>query len=239
MSSTGRDLVSAALRLIGAVASGETPAAAEATDGLSALNLMIDSWSNESLLIPNKVREVFALTPSQQTYTMGTGGNFATSRPLRIEEALIQFSSVTPLLELPMKILNQEQYSGVLIKTLTSTFPLYLFPDYAAPLVNLNFWPVPNTANSVVLYSWKPLADLTTLDTATSLPPGYERALKYNLAVEIAPEYGKIIPDAVAAIAVESKAAIKRMNASPRYLRVDQALRPQSGTWNWMTGDTI
>lgn len=233
---TGRDLVASALRLIGAVATGETPSANEATDGLAALNLMLDSWSNESLLIPNTVREVFPLTPGKQAYTIGTGGDFVTSRPIAIEQVLIQLSTVSPVLELPMKLLTEEEFAGIILKPLTSTFPLYGYAEGTYPLETLNVWPVPNVANNIVIYSAKALTQLT-LDTATSLPPGYERALKYNLALELAPEYGKTVSDAVVAIAVESKAVLKRKNTKPRYLRVDDALKAKPAVWNWMTGE--
>lgn len=41
---TARDVVTGALRLIGVLAAGETAQAAEATDGLAALNRMMHGW---------------------------------------------------------------------------------------------------------------------------------------------------------------------------------------------------
>lgn len=41
---TARDVVAGALRLIGALAAGETPDAPEAADGLDALNRMMHGW---------------------------------------------------------------------------------------------------------------------------------------------------------------------------------------------------
>lgn len=237
MAYTAGSLISSSLRLIGVLASGETETANESTDGLNSLNDLLDSWSTESLLIPNKVREVFALVASQQTYTMGAGGNFDTPRPQRIETALLQLTSNSPVIELPMKILTKDQYAGILIKTNASTFPLYLYSDQAYPLTTISVWPVPNSINDLVLYSWKPLANLAALTTSISLPPGYQRALRYNLAIELASEYGRAVPEVVMAIAVEAKAAIKRMNFEPKYLRVDDPLQAKPAVWNWMTGE--
>ena len=90
--------------------------------------------------------------------------------------------------------------------------------------------------NTLVLDSWKPLSTLAALTTSLSLPPGYERALRYALALELAPEYGRQVSEIVMAAAVESKAAIKRMNIAPAYLQVDDALRARPAAWNWMTG---
>lgn len=240
MSMKASDLIASSLRLIGVLASGENPSSNEQNDALASLNSLIDSWSNEQLLIPNKVREVFPLVGGQQTYTMGTGGDFNTSRAQEIENCLIQFAQTSPVAELPIKILTKDEYQGVIVKTLQSTFPLYVYNDGAYPLDNLNFWPVPSTSgNNVVLYSWKPLSQLATSTTSISLPPGYERALKYALAIELAQEYGKVLPETTIALAIESKAGIKRINYRPSYLQVDKALQSTRGTWNWITGDTV
>jgi len=225
MALTAAALIAASLRTIGVLASGENPSANEQTDALTALNDLIDSWSTEQLLIPNKLREVFPLV---------------TNRAQRIENCLIQLAGNTPVLEIPMKILNKDEYASIIIKPLASTFPLYMYAEQAYPLDNLNFWPVPNTGvNNVVLYSWKPLAELALITTVLSLPPGYERALKFALAVELAPEFGKALSDNVAALAIESKAAIKRMNYRPNYLMVDKEIRAKPAVWNWLTGEPI
>lgn len=235
--STARDLLMSSLRLIGVLASGESLSSSEATDGLSALNNLLDSWSTENLLIPNKVREVFPLVPSQASYTMGTAGNFNTTRPMQIEEAFIQLTSSNPVIELPVRILTKEQFASILIKQLSSTLPTDLYAEGTYPLETLNLWPVPSSVNNLVLYSSKPLAELTTLGTALSLPPGYERALRFNLALELSPEYGRAVPDVVALTASDSKANLKRQNAKPKYLRVDDALLARGAVWNWMTGE--
>jgi hypothetical protein len=233
---TGPDIINSSLRIIGALATSEVPSAGEANDALNSLNDMIDSWSNENLMAYTKVREVFPLVSGQQTYTMGAGGNFNTSRAQRIENALIQPPNMSTALEIPMKILNKDQYAGILIKPLQSTFPLYIYAEGAYPLDNINVWPVPNTTCNIALYSWKTINNLT-LTTTLSLPPGYQRALRYNLAVDLAQEYGRMLSEDVKAIAIESKSVLKRKNTTPSYLRVDESLQSKSAVWNWMTGE--
>ncbi len=237
---TGQELIASSLRLIGVLASGETPSNAEATDGLTALNDVIESWSNEQLLIPDKVREVFPLVANQRVYTMGIGGNFNTSRAMEIENCLIQLVANSPVLELPMEILNKDQYASILLKTMTSDFPLYMYNDGNYPLDNINIFPVPtSSANNIVLYSWKPLTAIATLTTSLSVPPGYKRALRYALALELSSEYGKTLSDTTIAQAIESKAVIKRTNAKPYYLQVDQAIRATPAVWDWRTGELV
>lgn len=236
---TGRDILSASLRLIGALASGESLEAAQATDGLAALNRMMANWSTESLLIYDKVRETFPTVASQQTYTMGVGGNFNTTRPLQIESALIQIAGTSPAAELPLKILNLDEYSTIILKTLTSSIPQYIYTEGAFPLENVSLWPVPNSVQTLVLYSWKALSSWTTLSTDVSLPPGYDESIIYNLAIRLGPEYSRPISQEIMAIAMETKANLKRMNFRPDYLRVDSALRGQSRAFNYYTGETV
>lgn len=76
----------------------------------------------------------------------------------------------------------------------------------------------------LTLQVWTPVQSFATAGTSVSLPPGYERALTTNLAIELAPEFGKSISQEVAKAASESKAAIKRMNIRPIYLQNEMAM---------------
>ena len=234
---TALQIIQSALRTLGVLASGEAPSAAESSDALLALNNMIDSWSTQSLLIPNQIREVFALVSGQQTYQMGVGASdFNTSRPMQIIRALIQLTNESPVVELPMEILTMEQYAGIILKGSTSVFPLSLYSDNANPMTTISVWPVPtDSSNNLVLYSWKPLVDIAAINTTLSLPPGYQRALIYNLAMELSSEYGRSPSQEVSGFALTSKAEIKRMNHRPRFLQVDDAVRATGGTYNWRT----
>lgn len=238
--STVRDLLHASCRLLGVIAVGETLSADEQTDCLYALKTMIDGWSNESLTIFSKVREEFTLTPSKQTYTIGLDvtADFNTTRPQKIENALIKVFG-TPDYELPIEIFNQDQWANILVKDVTSSIPRGIYNDNANPLSNLSIWPIPSDANALVLWSWKPLTNFSSPDDLVIFPPGYERAIRYNLALELAPEFGVQPREDVAGIAVMSKAEIKRMNIKPLYLKVDEAIVGTGRPFNWLTGDSV
>lgn len=229
---TGRDLLTAAFRLNGVVASGEALEAAEATDGLATLNRMISSWSNEKLLIYAITAETpLTLTPGDGTYTMGTGGDF-TNRPQELERAMIRDGSI----DYPVALITIDEYAAIPNKSLQSTYPQKLYDDGGYPQRTLTLWPVPSAAKSLILYAKRVLTAIATLDTDISLPPGYERALVFNGAMELAPEYGKQVPDSVAMIAVESKASIKRANNRTALLRCDEALS-RGRMFDFVTGD--
>lgn len=235
--STVRDLIKGSMRLLGALSTGETPSADELSEGLFALNDMVESWSTEGLIIPTMVREAFTLTAGTQTYTMGTGGSFNTTRPLVIEGAALEDQSATPKLEIPVAVLTPIEWAALPLKTMSSTLPTKLYAEGTSPLETVNIWPNPTVANKLVIYSRKAISSFAGANTTISLPPGYFRALKYNLAIEWAPEFGKDPSAVVVAIAERSLANIKRKNKRPRFLKVDDALMGKKTWADWRTGD--
>lgn len=233
---TGRDLVTASLRLIGVIAPGESLPADEATDALAAINRMLGGWSTEGLLIHANTREQFSLTSDDGSYTMGASGDFSTTRPMEILEAFIRSEAFSPALDYPpLKHLSLSEWSAIHQKEAGTGIPHSFYEDGGYPLRTLYLYPEPSASLYLVIHSKKQLTEIATLDTSLSLPPGYERALVYNGALELSPEYGKVVPDVVAMIAMESKAGVKRMNIQPAYLRCDDALVP-SGGLNIYTG---
>lgn len=232
---TVRDLVKGSMRLIGAIATGENMTADELADGISALNDMLDSWSNEGLVVHARVREEFTLTPSDGTYTMGSSGDFNTTRPLEIEEATIEIQDASPY-EVPLQMLSLSEWAAITDKATSTTIPTKIYIEGTNPLETINLWPVPSAANKLVLYSRKPFTNLSTGSTSVTFPPGYQRALRYNLAIELAPEYSRPVNDAVAMIAAESKEIIKRTNIKPVYLQCDEMLTARR-RYNIYTGE--
>lgn len=224
------------MRLVGIIASTETPSSEEQADALSALNSMLSSWSTEGLLLYQVVREEFTLTVNDGAYTLGSGGDFNTTRPINILRAMIEIQSSSPMQEIPINIITPQEYAEITTKDLTSGIPSSLYPDYGNPLINLNLYPIPSAANKLVLYSEKPLITFTSANNDLAFPPGYEKALKYNLAIEIAPEYGKEPSSTILAQAIESKANIKRKNFKPRFLISDYPVRG-SKPFNIYTGE--
>lgn len=234
---TALDLIQASMRMIGVLASGESLSANEATDALSSLNRMLATWSNENLLIYSKTLETFTLVSNQQSYTMGSGGNFNTTRPQLIENASLRTTSSSTALDLPIEIIDKDQWASISVKSIASSIPTKLFVQSTYPLATLWLWPIPSDANTLVLWSWKTLSSIATTAATVDLPPGYEDAIIWNLAVRLGPEYGRPADPMVVAEAAESKAAIKRMNHKPQLLTIDSALLSHRPTFRWLTGE--
>jgi len=83
-----RDILYPALRLAGILTgAGHTEAPEDLTDGLIALNGLVDSWSSQRLLVYTIRADRYPVTPSQASYTIGPGSDFDAPRPTRITAA--------------------------------------------------------------------------------------------------------------------------------------------------------
>lgn len=228
------DLIRGAMRVLGVLAAEETPQASEVDNALTTLNEMLDSWSNERLALFATERTAYTLTPGLNPHTLGVGGTFNATRPLRVDRASLVLASSANA-ELPLRLVSDEEWRLTQGKTTTGT-PVNLWIETLYPTVNLWLNPVPVNADSLVLYTWMQLGGFGSTNLSVDLPPGYARALRYNLAMELAPEYGVVPSPTAQQIANESLAALKRLNIKPNYLRADPALL-RSGPFNLIAGD--
>src|SRR5215469_11921952 len=210
------NLINSAFRLINVLASGEVPSASEQSDALTILALMLDSWQAERLTIFTILRDgsttsphLFPFVVGQQTYTLGPGGNFNIARPAKIERMSIEWlANPAQPLELPLEMVNEQRWQTVPVKAITSTLPTVVYDDGNYPLRNLAFWCTPTVVSNVVIYYWQALSQFPDLVTDVEFPPGYFKALRYNLAVDLAAEFGRPISPEVAAQALSSKSII-------------------------------
>ena len=65
------DIISRALKDIGALEAGETPTPEAAQDAFDMLNDLIDQWSNEGMMVFNTTEIIFPLISGQIQYTIG------------------------------------------------------------------------------------------------------------------------------------------------------------------------
>lgn len=210
MTSAG-DLINGSLRLLGVLAEGETPSAETSQDALNAMNQMIDSWNTERLSIFSTQDQVFTWPAGIRSRTLGPTGDFVGNRPVLVDDATY-FRDATTNVSYGIKIINQQQYDGIAVKTVTSTYPQVLWINMSYPDIEMYVYPVPIRALEWHFISVEELTQPATLATDLTFPPGYLRAFRYNLACEMAPEFGVEPPPTVARIAMTSKRNLKRIN---------------------------
>ena len=211
MSTTAGDQINGALRLIGQLAEGETPSAATSQDALTAMNQMIDSWSIERLAVFSTQDQVFSWLPGFISRTLGPTGDFVGNRPVLLDDSTY-FRDPANNISFGIKILNQQQYNGIAVKTVTSTYPQVIWVNMTYPNIEMYVYPVPTKVLEWHFVSVSELTQPATLATVLSFPPGYLRAFRYCLACEIAAEFGVEPSPQVSRIAMTSKRNLKRIN---------------------------
>jgi len=211
MATTAGDQINGALRLIGMLAEGETPSAATSQDALAALNQMVDSWNTERLAVFSTQDQVFTWPANTISRTLGPTGDFVGNRPVLLDDSTY-FLDPTNGISFGIKIVNQQQYNGIAVKTVTSTYPQVIWVNMTYPDIEMYVYPVATKALEWHFVSVEELTQPATLATSLAFPPGYLRAFRFNLACEIAAEFGVEPSRQVSRIAMSAKRDIKRIN---------------------------
>lgn len=235
MASAG-EIIDGALRLIGVLAEGETPTANTSADALVAMNQMLDSWSTERLSIFSTQDQVFTWPAAAISRTIGPSGDFVGNRPVALDDSTY-FRDASTGISYGIKIINQAQYDGIAVKTVTSTYPQLIWLNMSMPDVEMFVYPVPTRALEWHFISVEELAQPATLATELVFPPGYLRAFRYCLACELAPEFGVEPSPTVARIAAVSKRNIKRINDPGDIMSMPYSILGQPSRYSIYSGN--
>ena len=211
MTTTAGDQITRALRLLGVLAEGETPTADMSQDALVTMQQMLDSWNTERLSVFSTQDQTFLWPVGEIMRTLGPTGDFVGNRPVLLDDATYYRDPQTNV-SYGVKFINQQQYDGIAVKTVTSTYPQVLFINMTFPDVTMYIYPKPTQTLEWHFISVEELSQPATLATELHFPPGYMRAFTYNLAMEIAPEFGVEPSPQVQRIAMTSKRNLKRVN---------------------------
>jgi hypothetical protein len=226
---TAIELITRSLRLIQSYGTGETVDADDSTDALVTLNAMLDEWANEHLMLNVSTLNSIALS-ALASYTLGPTGSTVTTRPVSVDAgSFVNYSGV----DYPLQIITLDQYNEIPVKTL-SGLPQFLYFSPGYPDATVTLYPVPTAGMTLKLYSWKPLANIVGLTDDMILPPGYANAIVWNLAEQLANEYGKDIHISIHTRAANTKRKLKRTNYTPILLDIPDV--PRGRPFNIQTG---
>lgn len=255
---TVRKIITNALNRLAVTSANSVPTDEETSICLGALNSLIDSLSNSILNIHTINPYRFTIDANKGKYTLGpalddngdpTGADWVIPRPMRIEQAVLMvypaytidpetgqevIGQTTGTLFLPLQKLNFSQYSSLTVRALETTWPTTVYDNNGYPLRTLEFWPIPQMSLACELWLWEPLATYASLDDELNLPPGYERYLTLKLALEVAPDFSKVVTDTLRATLAEAENNVKVLNQMPTYGRpttLGRALSSRTGSY--------
>jgi hypothetical protein len=174
------ELVTEALRKTG---SRDTTNTTLLANGLTGLNRLLSSW--DEILIPYTTVDSLALTAGTASYTIGVGGAIDTVRPLSIVSAYLRSSDGYDY-DINVK-LSRKDYDLVYDKDFAGR-PTALYYNASNPLGYIYFDSAPSEADTFYMTSYKPITTYTALTDTILQPVEYEKAMIYNLAIDLAEE---------------------------------------------------
>lgn len=249
MGTTAANIINSAAKKIGVKGRGRSLSAEDMFDWLTGLKRMLESWSVESLMIPYNTRETFSLSDTTRNYTIGPNGDFDTTRPLSIVEAQIidAAGEYYELTCVPIERWANLYTPGDVAR------PRFITFERGYPLATIRLDAIPYDP-TLLLWSRKPIeawqvedldvsgnpawsgqnlptSGLTdeTLQADIEFDVGYENAIIFNLAVQMAPDHGREASPTVMSLAQKFKRDLKRQNAVPRDAQIDSGLSAGGG----------
>lgn len=218
-------------------APGVTINTADTSRGLSVINKMLDSWSNERLACFANLEQSFPLVPGKRAYTIGTSGgaDINAVRPLEILMGPgAAYLRDTNQNRYPVDVVNQDQWNLIGLLEQSSDLPDTLFYDPQFPLGIINIFAKPLQAFTLFFDARLQLQDMANLTQVFSLPPGYIQAIVDNATIKIWPYYKQGDPPArLIEEAKDSLAAIKRTNIKQSPAMYDAAVVSRAqGSYN-------
>ena len=211
---------------------------AEGTYYLDRLNAMLESWSASRTFVYQVSTESFALTASTGTYTVGSSATFSTAtRPIRIVNAYHRWTSTY---DSPVRIIPFDSYAAITDKDATADVIEFLYYDQgltAEGYGTIKVWPVPNNSTTLFIESWRQLQNFGNISTIVALPPGYQRAIESNFAIEVSPGTGLPVDQTLVKVARDSMSIIRSFNAPEAVMRIDYgALQSSRAGGNILSG---
>ena len=245
MPQTWNRLIYRALVEIGVISAGETVDPVQLEDGLESLQDMLDQWAFEGLLVPALTHYDHTVTGrAKQVYTISADVSQAPDivgdPPPTIEALSYRRQGITepsPLVQTSYIVWAEGQSS-------VSTWPSQYYYEKEYPVARIYFDALTLPGDFFRLSGRAYLTGDSLVGTEVhNLPRGYPRAVKYNLAVDIAASFGVkggLSPTTIY-LARMTKNNIRARNIGSLTFRLDTAvvrkdsgaLRRGRGSWGW------
>lgn len=209
---------------------------------IPAFNRMVGSWNCDRPKIFTVRLDTLPLIAGQMIYTVGDGADFDMPRPQAIQNGVVVLQNGVRVVP-PMTALADEGWARISVQTIPSSIPqAYYYDgsfDASTGWSRIYLWPQAVASLEVDWYTWQALPVVASQDDTVALPPGYEEAITYNLAVRLASLNPLManMPQESRVLARKALAAIESLNSKPPAMSTDfPAKRGGAGTFFWFDG---
>ena len=188
------DVITYALRKLGVIENGVTPDATTLANSTTALNMLIKSWLAKGIKLWTVVELTLPLTTNKVSYGIGNSGpDLVTNKPMRVMQGWLRNITVTPQNDIPLMLVSKHDYNALGSKGSIGT-PNSIFLDVLRDSSTLYCYPTPDTNAStsyqVHMVVQRPLFDVVGSTDAFDFPTEWLYALGWNLAAELATDFG-------------------------------------------------
>lgn len=181
--STRTDIISRALRICGALSTGESLSAEMEDQGIQALNDMVKSWQSDHVFLWTEYTKTLSLVASTQAYSLPTDPYI-----FAIDKAFFRLNST----DYPIEVISYRKFQDISLKSNEAVQPseVAVTWDRDSGLYKAYFWPVPNDSGTVLYTGLCRLKDWDTSSSTGDFQPHWTEALTYGLASRLSDEMG-------------------------------------------------
>jgi hypothetical protein len=84
--------------------------------------------------------------------TLGPSGDFVGNRPVLLDDSTYFVKDPGTGVSYGIKMINQQQYNGIAVKTVTSTYPQVLFINMTFPDIEMYIYPRPTARSGMAFH---------------------------------------------------------------------------------------
>ena len=193
---TRDQIIIAALRKIGAIEPADTAATIDPnliTNTAVNFNFLVKHLQTKGIKLWTVVEQVVPYTATKTTYTIGpSGGDITSDKPLRLIQAYLLNTLVTPNINTPLQILSKQEYN-VLGSPSSTGVTNSVFLDVGTTLSTVYIYLTPDTFTAtnyqLHLIVQRPIQDLNNSTDVPDFANEWYNTLLWLLADDIAIEY--------------------------------------------------
>ena len=190
-------IITRALRIVGAIGQGETPSAAAITEAAEVLNDLVKEWETDGMQLWCVKEYSFIPVASTNTYAIGTGATINQVAPLKLLQAWSRTTVGSK--DTPILLITRHEYNMLGMKyTEGSPSQIWYNPpgEIAATenvgQIKLYVTPDSNYASNSLVYftGVRPLQDFDSSTDVMDFPQYWANAVCWGLADQLSYEYG-------------------------------------------------
>lgn len=193
---TRDQIIQFALRKIGVLELGVTPNATEVTNAAQALDMMIKSWITKGVKLWTVQEIAIPLVSGTSSYVIGPTSfspAVVAPKPMKLVQAWLRDTTTTPYRDIPVMCISKQEYNKFGSK-FSSGVSNSCYLEVGRDTSTLYTYLTPSTTSAATyqmrISTQRTIEDAGTASSTLDFPTEWLYALGWNLAAELATDYG-------------------------------------------------